>query len=204
MPDETVENQKFFIQIKMNPLDNPGPLGCSTRAIHVDEIRQIALIGPIISNITGVDLDQPQIIIDEKQSERYEWQFSEGMFGYDLHILLKNGEIISRSYIMDNMRECDSIMNEFRQIGLTIENHAIVIDDPRILRFSADLKFHVRTESVEISETKSSTETTRTYKRVERDTSFSANLNLGDGKIMLLSKTIDLIRDIFRIPPSNK
>ena len=100
------------------------------------------------------------------------------------------------------MHECNSIMDEFRQIGITMENHSIVIDDPRIVRLSVDLKFHVRTESIEISESKSSTETTRTYKRVERDTSF--NLNLGDGKIMLLSKTIDLLRDIFRITPKNE
>ena len=202
MEDKTAEKQKCFLQIKMNPLDDTMPLGCSTRFIHVDEISQGVLIGPIIGNIVGVDLNKPQIIIDEKQFHQYQSAFSDSRYGYDLHILLKNGEIISRSYLIDFMSECKSIMDELRQIGITIENHAIVIDDPRIVRLSADLKFHVRTESVEISETKSSTETKWTYKRVERDTSF--NLNLGDGKIMLLSKTIDLIRDIFRISPSKK
>ena len=94
MSDKTVENQKCFLQIKMDPSDDTMPLGCSTRHIHVDEISQVVLIGPIINNIVGVDLDQPQIVIDERQSQHYESQFSEGMFGYDLHILLKNGEII--------------------------------------------------------------------------------------------------------------
>ena len=77
MSDKTVGNQKCFLQIKMNPLDDTIPLGCSTRHIHVDEISQVVLIGPIISNIVGVDLDQPRIIIDEKQSQHYELQFSE-------------------------------------------------------------------------------------------------------------------------------
>ena len=122
-------------------------------------------------------------------SKRYESLLDDRMFVFDLHILLKNGDIISRTYL-------DTMMDELLKIGQCLSANSVIIDDPSIVRLAkAKLKFCVRT-----AEFKESDGRTLKYKEVEID----GEVDLDDGKVMLISKTLDIIRDIFRIPHSDK
>ena len=140
--------------------------------------------------MVGIDLNQPEIIIDEEQYNRYEsLLFDDKLFGFDLHILLKSGEIISRTYL-------DTMMDELMKIGQCLSANSVVIDDPSIMRLAkAKLKFCVRT-----AESKEPDGRTLKYREVEID----GEVDLDDGKVMLISKALDVVRDIFRIPHSNK
>ena len=183
------EDEKHFLQISMDPSDN-RMLKANVRFINIDDVKQAIIIGPVTHSLVGIDLNQPESIIDETQYKRYEsLLFDDRLFGFDLHILLKNGDIISRTYL-------DTMMDELLKIGQCLSANSVIIDDPSIGRFAkAKLKFCVRT-----AEFKESDGRTLKYKEVEID----GEVDLDDGKVMLISKTLDIIRDIFRIPHSDK
>ena len=184
----TSEDEKRFLQISMDPSDNTM-LKANVRFINVDDVKQAVIIGPVTHNLVGIDLNQPEIAIDETQYKKYESLLDRRMFGFDLHILLKNGEIISRTYL-------DTMMDELMKIGQCLSANSVIIDDPRIVRLAkAKLKFCVRT-----AEFKESDGRTLKYREVEID----GEVDLDDGKVMLISKVLDVIRDIFRIPHSDK
>lgn len=189
---EKDNTDKSFISIKVDPLDNVLPFS-SMRAIHVDEIEQIAVIGPIVNPIDSLNFDEATLIIDEDKFDEYSSLLFEFGFSFDLHILLKNGELISRSYFSNLLDKLDSNLSELKKIGITILDHSIQIDDSHQFRASANFKFHFRQKSEE----------SVSYKRVERDISFEGNIDIGDGKVKLVSMVIDLIRDIFKISPKN-
>ena len=185
----TSEDEKRFLQTRMDPSDN-RMLKANVRFINIDDVKQAVVIGPITHSLVGIDLNQPEIIIDEEQYNRYEsLLFDDKLFGFDLHILLKSGEIISRTYL-------DTMMDELMKIGQCLSANSVVIDDPSIMRLAkAKLKFCVRS-----AEFKESDGRTLKYREVEID----GEVDLDDGKVMLISKALDVIRDIFRIPHSDK
>ncbi len=184
----TSEDEKRFLQISLDPSDN-SMLKANVRFINIDDVKQAVVIGPVTHNLVGIDLNQPESLIDEEQYRRYESLLNDRMFVFDLHILLKSGEIISRTYL-------DTMMDELMTIGQCLSANSVVIDDPRIIRLAkAKLKFCVRTE-----EFKEPDGTTLKYREVEID----GEVDLDDGKVMLASKALDVIRDIFRIPHSDK
>ena len=181
-------DKKRFLQISMDPSDN-RMIKANVRFINIDDVKQTVIVGPVTHSLVGIDLNQPEIVIDETQYKRYESLLDDGRFIFDLHILLKNGDIISRAYP-------DTMMNELLKIGQCLSANSIIIDDPSIVRLAkAKLKFCVRT-----AEFKESDGRTLKYKEVEID----GEVDLDDGKVMLISKTLDIIRDIFRIPHSDK
>ena len=186
----TSEDEKRFLQISVDPSDNSMPKKANVRFININEIQQAVILGPVTHNLVGIDLNQPESIIDEEQYDRYKsLLFDDRLFGFDLHILLKNGEIISRTYL-------DTMMDELMKIGQCLSAKSIIIDDPSIVRLAkAKLKFCVRTV-----ESKESDGRTLKYREVEID----GEVDLDDGKVMLVSKALDVIRDIFRIPHSDK
>ena len=182
------EDEKRFLQISMDPSDN-RMLKANVRFINIDDVKQAVIIGPVTHSLVGIDLNQPEIVIDETQYKKYESLLDDRMFVFDLHILLKNGEIISRTYL-------DTMMDELMKIGQCLSANSVIIDDPRIVRFAkAKLKFCVRT-----AEFKEPDGRTLKYREVEID----GEVDLDDGKVMLISKALDVIRDIFRIPHSDK
>ena len=184
----TSEDKKRFLQISMDPSDS-RMLKANIRFINIDDVKQSVIIGPVTHRLVGIDLNQPEIVIDETQYKRYESLLDDRMFVFDLHILLKNGDIISRTYL-------DTMMDELMKIGQCLSANSVIIDDPSIVRLAkAKLKFCVRT-----AEFKESDGRTLKYKEVEVD----GEVDLDDGKVMLISKTLDIIRDIFRIPHSDK
>ena len=184
----TSEDEKRFLQISMDPSDN-RMLKANVRFINIEDVQQAVIIGPVTHSLVGIDLNQPESVIDETQYKRFESLLADRMFGFDLHILLKNGEIISRTYL-------DTMMDELMKIGQCLSANSVIVDDPRILRFAkAKLKFCVRT-----AEFKESDGRTLKYREVEID----GEVDLDDGKVMLISKALDVIRDIFRIPHSDK
>ena len=184
----TSEDEKRFLQISMDPSDN-STLKANVRFININNVEQAVIIGPVTGSLDGIDLNQPESIIDETQYKKYESLLDDRMFVFDLHILLKNGEIISRTY-------SDTMMNELMKIGQCLSANSVIIDDPKTVRFAkAKLKFCVRTVEFKESDGK-----TLKYKEVEID----AGVDLDDGKAMLISKALDVIRDIFRIPRSDK
>lgn len=184
----TSEDKKRFLQISMDPSDS-RMLKANIRFINIDDVKQAVIIGPVTHRLVGIDLNQPEIVIDETQYKRYESLLDDRMFVFDLHILLKNGDIISRTYL-------DTMMDELMKIGQCLSANSVIIDDPSIVRLAkAKLKFCVRT-----AEFKESDGRTLKYKEVEVD----GEVDLDDGKVMLISKTLDIIRDIFRIPHSDK
>ena len=185
---ETSEDEKRFLQISMDPSDNTMQKA-NIRFINIDDVKQAVIIGPVTHSLVGIDLNQPEIVIDETQYKKYESLLSDRMFVFDLHILLKNGEIISRTYL-------DTMMDELMKIGQCLSANSVIIDDPRIVRFAkAKLKFCVRT-----AESKESDGRTLKYREVEID----GEVDWDDGKVTLISKVIDVIRDIFRIPHSDR
>ena len=182
------EDEKRFLQISMDPSDN-RMLKANVRFINIDDVKQAVIIGPVTHSLVGIDLNQPEIVIDETQYKKYESLLDDRMFVFDLHILLKNGEIISRTYL-------DTMMDELMKIGQCLSANSVIIDDPRIVRFAkAKLKFCVRT-----AEFKEPDGRTLKYREVEID----GEVDLDDGKVMLISKALDVIRDVFRIPHSDK
>ena len=184
----TSEDEKRFLQISMDPSDNTMQKA-NVRVMNIDDVKQAVIIGPVTHSLVGIDLNQPEIVIDETQYRKYESLLSDRMFVFDLHILLKNGEIISRVYLNTQRDELSKICQQ-------LSASSIIIDNPRIVRFAkAKLKFCVRT-----AESKEPDGRTLKYREVEID----GEVDLDDGKVMLISKTIDVIRDIFRIPHSDK
>ena len=183
MENKIDANEKRFLQISMDPSDNSMLRKSDVRFINIDEIQQAVILGPITHNLAGIDLNQPECIIDEKQYSRYESLLNDRMFVFDLHILLKNGEIISRTYI-------DTLMDELLAISQCLSANSIIIDDPSMVRLAkADLKFCTRSAEFEESEKESSIRSTVKYKEIK----IKASFELGDGKYELISKTIDLI-----------
>ena len=184
----TSEDEKRFLQISLDPSDH-RMLKANVRFINMDDVKQAVIIGPVTHNLVGIDLNQPESVIDEEQYRRYESLLVDRMFGFDLHILLKSGEIISRTYL-------DTMMDELMTIGQCLSANSVVVDDPSIMRLAkAKLKFCVRT-----AEFKESDGRTLKYREVEID----GEVDLDDGKVKLISKGLDVIRDIFRIPYSGK
>ena len=184
----TSEDEKRFLQISLDPSDH-RMLKANVRFINMDDVKQAVIIGPVTHNLVGIDLNQPESVIDEEQYRRYESLLVDRMFGFDLHILLKSGEIISRTYL-------DTMMDELMTIGQCLSTNSVVVDDPSIMRLAkAKLKFCVRT-----AEFKESDGRTLKYREVEID----GEVDLDDGKVKLISKGLDVIRDIFRIPYSGK
>ena len=184
----TSEDEKRFLQISMDPSDD-RMLKANVRFINIDDVKQAVIIGPVTRNLVGIDLNQPEIAIDETQYKRYESLLNDKMFVFDLHILLKNGEIISRTYL-------DTMMDELMKIGQCLSANSVIIDDPSIARLAkAKLKFCVRT-----AEFKEPDGRTLKYREVEID----GEVDLDDGKVMLISKALDVVRDIFRIPHRDK
>ncbi len=185
---ETSEDEKRFLQISMDPSDNRMQKA-NVRFINIDDVKQSVIIGPVIASFVGIDLNQPEIVIDETQYKQYESLLADRMFVFDLHILLKNGEIISRTYL-------DTMMDELMKIGQCLSANSIIIDDPTIIRNAkANIKFCVRSAKFKESDGR-----TLKYREVE----IEGEVDLDDGKFMLISKAIDVIRDIFRIPHSDK
>ena len=184
----TSEDEKRFLQISMDPSDNRTQKA-NVRFINIDDVKQAVIIGPVTPGLVGIDLNQPEIVIDETQYKQYESLLADRMFVFDLHILLKNGEIISRTYL-------DTMMDELMKIGQCLSANSVIIDDPSIVRLAkVKLKFCVRT-----AEFKESDGRTLKYREVEID----GEVDLDDGKVMLFSKALDVIRDIFRVPHSDK
>ena len=184
----TSEDEKRFLQISMDPSDNTMPKA-NVRFINIDDVKQAVIIGPVTGSLVDIDLNQPEIVIDETQYKKYESLLNGRRFMFDLHILLKNGEIISRVYL-------NAQMDELSKICQQLSASSIIIDNPRIVRFAkAKLKFCVRT-----AEFKESDGRTLKYREVEID----GEVDLDDGKVTLISKVIDVIRDIFRIPHSDR
>ena len=105
----TSEDKKRFLQISMDPSDS-RMLKANIRFINIDDVKQSVIIGPVTHRLVGIDLNQPEIVIDETQYKRYESLLDDRMFVFDLHILLKNGDIISRTYL-------DTMMDELMKIG---------------------------------------------------------------------------------------
>ncbi|RKU39070.1 hypothetical protein C6496_03105 [Candidatus Poribacteria bacterium] len=185
---EISEDEKRFLQISMDPSDD-RMLKANVRFINIDDVKQCVIIGPVTHNLVGIDLNQPEITIDETQYKRYKSLLDRRMFVFDLHILLKNGEIISRTYL-------DTMMDELMKIEQCLSANSVIIDDPSIVRLAkAKLKFCVRT-----AEFKEPDGRTLKYREVEID----GEVDLDDGKVMLISKVLDVVRDIFRIPHSDK
>ena len=185
----TSEDKKHFLQISMDPSDN-RMLKANVRFINIDDVKQAVIIGPVTHSLIGIDLNQPESVIDEEQYRRYEsLLLDDKLFGFDLHILLKSGEIITRVYLLN-------MMDELMTIGQCLSANSVVVDDPSIIRLAkAKLKFCVRT-----AEFKESDGRTLKYREVE----INGEVDLDDGKVKLISKGLDVIRDIFRIPHSNK
>ena len=184
----TSEDEKRFLQINMDPLDNRMHKA-NIRFINLDDVKQVVIIGPVTNSLVGIDLNQPESVIDETQYKSFESLLTDSMFTFDLHILLKNGEIISRIYL-------NSMMDELMKIGRCLSANSIIIDDLRSVRFAkAKLKFCVRSEEIKEPDGR-----ILKYKEVEID----GEVDMDDGKVMLISKTLDIIRDIFRIPRSDK
>ena len=184
----TSEDEKRFLQISMDPSDN-RILKANVRFINIDDVKQAVIIGPVTHSLVGIDLNQSEVVIDETQYKQYESLLADRMFVFDLHILLKNGEIISRTYL-------DTMMDELLKIGQCLSANSVIVDDPSIIKLAkAKLRFCVRTTEIKESDGR-----TLKYKEVEID----GEVDLDDGKVMLISKAIDVIRDIFRIPHSDK
>ena len=188
--NETSEDEKRFLQISIDPSDNRmQKINTNVRFINLDDVRQAVIIGPVTHSLVGIDLNQPEIVIDKIQYERYESLLRDRMFAFDLHILLKSGEIITRAYL-------PNMIDELMEAGQCLSANSIIIDDPRHIKLAkAKLKFCVRT-----AESKDPDGRTLKYKEVEID----ANVDLDDGKFMLISKALDILKDIFRISHSDK
>ena len=186
---ETSEDRKHFLQISMDPSDS-GIRKANIRFISIDEVIQAVVIGPVTHSLADTDLNQPESVIDETQYKEYEsLLLHDKLFSFDLHILLKNNEIISRTYLNTQRDELSKICQQ-------LSDNSIIVDDPSIIfKAKAKLKFCVRT-----AEFKESDGRTIKYKEVEID----AGVDLDDGKYALFSKIIDIVRDIFRIPHSDK
>ena len=66
----TSEDEKRFLQISMDPSDN-RMLKANVRFINIDDVKQAVIIGPVTPSLVGIDLNQPEIVIDETQYKRY-------------------------------------------------------------------------------------------------------------------------------------
>ena len=153
----TSEDEKRFLQISMDPSNN-SMLKANVRFINIDDVKQSVIIGPVTHSLVGIDLNQPESVIDETQYKSFESLLTDKMFTFDLHILLKNGEIISRTYL-------DTMMDELMKIGKCLSTNSIIIDDPtEIRKVKAKLKFCVRTEEIKEPDGR-----TLKYKEVEID-----------------------------------
>ena len=168
----TPEDEKRFLQISIDPSDN-RMMKANVRFINIEDVKQAVIIGPITGRFTDIDLDNPEGVINEEQYKRYESLLDDGMFIFDLHILLEDGEIISRTYL-------DTMMDELMKIGQCLSANSLIIDDPGYVRLAkAKLKFCFRTE-----ESKEPDGSSLKYREVEID----GEVDLGDGKYKLISK----------------
>ena len=68
----TSENEKRFLQISMDPSDNRMLNPANVRFINIDDVKQAVIIGPVTHSLVGIDLNQPEIVIDETQYKKYE------------------------------------------------------------------------------------------------------------------------------------
>ena len=60
----TSEDEKRFLQISMDPSDNTMQKA-NVRFINIDDVKQAVIIGPVTHSLVGIDLNQPEIVIDE-------------------------------------------------------------------------------------------------------------------------------------------
>ena len=179
----------MFLEINQDP-SRPSPHVLGKQYINIDNIQEAVIFGPIIHNAQGVDLEKSESIIDEGKYEIYRTQLEEPFPLYELHILLKSGELITRPYLSNQLAE-------LKKIYFVMSKNSIILDD-LILKssFSGKIKFYTRSEKFD--------ENSSDPKKVEyKEVEISASVELGDGKYALISKVIDLLRDIFKTTPKS-
>ena len=130
----TPEDEKRFLQISMDPSDDRTQKA-NVRFINIDDVKQAVIIGPVTPSLVGIDLNQPEIVIDETQYKKYESLLTDRMFVFDLHILLKNGEIISRVYLNTQMDELSKICQQLRLVLINLVSIDFSLCENEIFEF---------------------------------------------------------------------
>ena len=176
----------MFIEIDLDSDDSDI---LAKRHISLDQIQEAAIFGPIFPFFSYMDFSETENMIDEESYQAYIKGLELGSPTFHLHILLKTGELISRHYPLRRVEDMKKIYGTIQQNSVSIGSDMRIRSVP--LGLSGKIKFYAVDEE---SYDESGNLKTLKYRQIEIETS----ANLGDGKYKLLTKVVNLFRDILK------
>ena len=178
----------MFIEINRDP-NNPDML--DKHHISLDQIQEAVIFGPILQRYPYMDFSEAESVIDEELYQKYKSTLEKRLCIYHLHILLKTGEVITRTYF-------DNRMADLKKVYVTLRQNSVIIDD-MVVRHSGSGKFKVYTVHEEFYE-ESGNLKSRKYRQIE----IEGSADLGEGKYKFWTKVVDLADNVFKTLTKSK